>query len=294
VNCTIKLKKNPVQLLLSTFLLFSFTFISCSPSLAILKFNPVLAESSFKYIVDKSEKSILSSPNNDKKLIKACETLTKFSFGFTMEEADRKVMIDYKEGQRLYKEAHERFVKAVKYGNRALEIKHDNYKDWIEGKNIESPTFTYLDIPYLFWSAGAYGGAIKSSQGNPEWIIQLPRLGRLLETGLSLDPEWNKGAFYSAMISYTMIRHDSPENKDSVANEYFNKAVKISNDLDLGPYVTLAESVSITTQNKNEFTNLLYKALNIDINADPDIRLTNYINRNRAIWLLDNIDEYFY
>lgn len=294
MNCTIKIKNFPVQLLLSTFLLFSFTFISCSPSLAILRFNPELAESSFKYIAEKSEKSILSSPNNDKKLIKACETLTKFSFGFTMEEADRKVMIDYKEGQRLYKEAHESFVKAVKYGNRALAIKHDNYKDWIEGKNIESPTFTYLDIPYLFWSAGAYGGAIKSSQGNPEWIIQLPRLGRLLETGLSLDPEWNKGAFYSAMISYTMIRHDSPENKDSVANEYFNKAVKISNDLDLGPYVTLAESVSITTQNKNEFTNLLYKALNIDINADPDIRLTNYINRNRAIWLLDNIDEYFY
>ena len=294
MNCTIKLKLFPVQLSVSIFLLFSFTFISCSPSLAILKFNPEFAESSFKYIADKSEKSILSSPNNDKKLIKACETLTKFSFGFTMEEADRKVMIDYKEGQRLYKEAHENFVKAVKYGNRALAIKHDNYKDWINGKNIESPTFTYLDLPYLFWSAGAYGGAIKSSQGNPEWIIQLPRLGRLLETGLSLDPEWNKGAFYGAMISYTMIRHDSPENKDSVAREYFNKAVKISNDLDLGPYVTLAESVSITTQNKNEFTNLLYKALNIDMNADPDIRLTNYINRNRAIWLLDNIDEYFY
>ena len=91
-----------------------------------------------------------------------------------------------------------------------------------------------------------------------------------------------------------MIRHDSPINKEDVAREYFNKAIKISRDLDLGPYVTLAESVSITTQNKNEFTNLLYKALNIDINSDHDLRLTNYINRNRAIWLLDNIDEYFY
>ena len=110
----------------------------------------------------------------------------------------------------------------------------------------------------------------------------------------NLDSEWNKGAFYSAMISYTMIRHDSPTNKENIAREYFNKAVKVSNDVDLGPYAALAESVAITTQNKNEFTNLLYKALNIDINADPDLRLTNHINRNRAIWLLDNIDEYFY
>ena len=56
----------------------------------------------------------------------------------------------------------------------------------------------------------------------------------------------------------------------------------------------MAESVCIPTQNKNEFTNLLYKALNIDINSVPDLRLTNQINRNRTQWLLDNIDEYFY
>ena len=67
-----------------------------------------------------------------------------------------------------------------------------------------------------------------------------------------------------------------------------------SNGLDLGPYVTLAESVMISTQNRNEFTNLLYKALNIDMKADPDLALANQINRNRAQWLMDNIDEFFY
>ncbi|MBU78157.1 MAG: hypothetical protein CMG28_01860, partial [Candidatus Marinimicrobia bacterium] len=64
--------------------------------------------------------------------------------------------------------------------------------------------------------------------------------------------------------------------------------------LDIGTYVNMAESVSIPTQNKNQFTNLLYKALNIDIKENTDLVLTNQINRNRAQWLLDNIDEYFY
>ena len=294
MNCIIKFKQNIVHLLVNQLLLFSFIFISCSPTLTVLKFNPEFAKTSYKYIADKSEKSIITSPNNGKKLLKACETLTKFSFGFTMEEADQKVMFDYKKGKLLYKSAHEKFVRAVDYGERALTVKYKNYNDWIIGQTSKSPIFTSLDLPYLYWTAGAYGGAIKSSQGDPEWIIKLPRLGKLLETGLSLDPEWNKGAFYSAMISYTMIRHDAPPDKESIAINYFKNAVRASKDLDLGPYVALAESVAVTTQNKNEFTNLLYKALNIDINTDSDLRLANYINRNRAIWLLDNIDEYFY
>ena len=79
-----------------------------------------------------------------------------------------------------------------------------------------------------------------------------------------------------------------------MAEEYFKKAIEASNGLDLGPYVTMAESVCITKQDKNNFTNLLYQALSIDINGDPDLRLTNYINQNRAQWLLDNINEFFY
>ena len=135
--------------------------------------------------------------------LKACETLTKFSFGFTMEEADRTVMLDYKKGKILYKKAHDKFVRAVDYGERALTVKFENYNDWIEGRTPKTPKFTSLDLSYLFWTAGAYGGAIKSSQGDPEWIVKLPRLGRLLETALSLDSEWNKGALYSACLLYT-------------------------------------------------------------------------------------------
>ena len=60
------------------------------------------------------------------------------------------------------------------------------------------------------------------------------------------------------MISYTMIRHDAPADKVELAEFYFNKAVEASNGLNLGPYVVMAESVCIPTQNKNEFTNLLH------------------------------------
>jgi len=63
---------------------------------------------------------------------------------------------------------------------------------------------------------------------------------------------------------------------------------------DLSPYIAYAENIAVREQNKKEYTNMLYKALSIDINANPDLSLVNYINRTRANWLLDNIDEYFY
>ncbi|MDD9888386.1 MAG: TRAP transporter TatT component family protein [Candidatus Marinimicrobia bacterium] len=260
----------------------------------MLAHNPDMAKTSFKYFTERAEKKIAKSPNDPKKLIAGCKSLTQLGFGFTMEEADRLVMEDYKGGKALYVSANEAFSKAVSFGDRALEIKYPGYLAWVKGESNKSPKFVEEDIHYLFWTAGAYGGAIKSSRGNPKWVILLPRVGKLLESALALNPDWNKGALYSGMISYTMTRHDAPPNKIEIAASYFEKAVDASNGLDLGPYIAMAESVCIPTQNKNEFTNLLYKALNIDINSDPDLRLTNQINLNRTQWLLDNIDEFFY
>ncbi|MDP6338962.1 MAG: TRAP transporter TatT component family protein [Candidatus Marinimicrobia bacterium] len=294
-NCTIKISHqspHPLSKFFTSLILFAG--IACSPAVVVLEHKPELAKSTYRYFADRSEKLIAISPENPERLIDGCETLTKYAFGFTMEEADRLVMEDYKGGKLLHEKANQTFAKAVAYGDRALSIKYPTYYDWLLGRVVAMPEFDPADTPYLFWTAGAYGGAIKSSGGNPEWVILLPRVGRLLEAGLSVDPNWNKGALYSAMISYTISRHDAPKNKAEIARDYFEKAVKSSNGQDLGPYVTMAESVSIATQNKNEFTNLLYKALNIDIKADPDLRLTNHINRNRAQWLLDNIDEFFY
>ena len=295
MNYTIKPRSTSFRILfLPVFSLIILAGLACSPAAVILTHKPELAKSTYKYFTDRAEIKIAKSPEDPKRLIEGCKYLTQYGFGFTMEEADRLVMNDYKEGTILYVSANQMFAKAVLYGDRALEIKYPGYLKWIQGEKKSAPNFTYEDIHYLFWTAGAYGGAIKSSRGNPEWVILLPRVGKLLESALVLDSDWNKGALYSGMISYTMIRHDAPADKIELAEFYFKKAVEASDGLDLGPYVAMAESVCIPTQNKNEFTNLLYKALNIDINSVPDLRLTNQINRNRTQWLLDNIDEYFY
>lgn len=295
VSCAIKLR----QLFRSFFLYISCCIVAlssmgCSPASILLTYKPALAKSSFEYLAIRSEKQITKFPNNPEKLLAGCKSITQFSFGFTMEEADRLIMKDYIGGKAIYASAHESFKKAVRHGDHALGIKYSGYLEWLRGDSIKKPPFSLQDVPYLYWTAGAYGGAVKSSRGEPEWIILLPRIGKLLESAIDLNPEWKKGALYSAMISYTVIRHDAPPNKNEIASLYFDKAVGLSNGNDLGPYVAMAESVSIPTQNRDQFTKLLKKALDIDIDNDPELRLTNQISQLRAKWLLDNINEFFY
>ena len=55
-----------------------------------------------------------------------------------------------------------------------------------------------------------------------------------------------------------------------------------------------AESVSIKNQDKNEFIQLLNKAVAITSTDDEEINLQNIIARNRAKWLLLRTDELFY
>ena len=268
--------------------------MACSPQLILLENKPEWAEDGFVYYINSIEKKLGKKPKDSELLSKGCEVWTKYTYGFIMEKADRIIMEDYKGGKTLYAQANKNFTKAVSYGEKSLSIKFPNYNSWVSDKSKQSPHFTEVDLPNLFWTAAAYGGAISSSRANPEWVILLPRVGYLLETALKIKPEWSKGALYGAMISYSMNRHDAKGDKVEIAREYFDKAIKASNGLDLSPYVTFAESVSIPMQNRNEFTNLIYKALNLDTKTDPDLRLTNHIARKRAEWLLDNIDEFFY
>ena len=201
---------------------------------------------------------------------------------------------DYNKGKTAYLRAHNDFVRSLNYINSSLVLDYSNFLLWINGQDNNEIKFKKESAEKLYWAAGAYAGAIQSSNGDPKWIIQLPKIGLLLEEGMKLDPLWNFGSFYTAMISYSIIRHDAKDDKFIVAQNYFKNAVEASDGQDLSPYISYAENIAVSKQDKIEFTNMLYKALNIDIYANPELTLSNYINRKKANWLLDNIDEFFY
>ena len=280
------------------FYLFLLSFnISCtSPRVSVLAldFSPIFSKKVFKSNINKKEKRAEKNYGNSTIQFEASKELTIFLYGFIMDEAIKAKNEDYSLSRSIYSAAHIDFIRSIEYINRSLVLDYPNYNRWLNEKNSINIKFKKESAEKLYWAAAAYAGAIQSSNGSPEWVVQLPKIGKLLETGMLLDPEWNFGSFYTAMISYTLIRHDARDNKMDIAKSFFQKAVIASKGQDLSPYISYAQNIAITEQDKNEFTNMLYKALNIDIYANPEVTLSNYINRKKANWLLDNIEEYFY
>lgn len=255
--------------------------------------DPQLIKESFPFNLKIIEILLDQNPDNREMLLTAMSSFSMYSFGFVMEDAEKVSLGDYQSGIDLYKRANNLFNRALKYGLLGMELKYPEIHDWLNKREDNNP-FELEDMSYLYWLSATIGGTVSSSQGNPKYVVDLPKVGWLLEKAMDLDEDWNNGALYSAMISYTMSRPDAVENREQLAREYFNKAVEASKNKDCSLYVTLAESVCVKKQYKAEFVELLNYVTKFDIETAKESKLSNTMAQSRAKWLLSRIDELFY
>ena len=271
------------------FIIFFFIFtISCVPK-AFLLDQPQLLSVYFDRKIKNLEKNDMPSIDDQRDLIR---TKVEYGFGVIMEQADRLIDMDYSSAIDKYKEANIIFKEARDLGILVLNRKYPLFDDWL--RNEAKIKFIKNDVIDLYWLAAAYGGTIGSSRGNPFELIHLPSVGRLLRKCIELDPEWNNGAIYSAMMSFTATRSDlsAVALRDSV-DFYFDKAIFYSDSLDAGPFITYAESVHKPYQERKEFVDKLNYVLDMKIKSRSDYELPNLIAKNRAEWLLSKTEEYF-
>lgn len=284
--------------------------IGCSPKKLLLKqfdgvFNsieyvyltdddPQLVKEAFPFNLKIIEILLNQDPDNREMLLTALSSFTMYAYGFLMEDAEKLSIDDYKAGNEIYDRANKLFKRAMQYGLHGMELKYPEFTIWLEKREIEKNPFVEEDITYLYWLSAALGGLIASSHGNPIYVVDLPKVGWLLEKSMAIDESWNNGALYSAMISFTMSRPDAVENREQVARDYFNKAVQASSGEDCSVFVRYAESVCINNQNKDEFIENLNYVLNFNVESAKELRLTNTMAKSRAKWLMGRIDELFY
>ncbi|MBU0528949.1 TRAP transporter TatT component family protein [bacterium] len=256
--------------------------------------DPQLVKESFPFNLKIIEILLDQGPDDREMLLTALSSFTMYSYGFVIEDAEKLSLKDYAAGNELYNRANKLFNRAFHYGLHGMELKYPEFNNWLAKRDIEHNPFEKEDISYLYWLSAAIGGSISSSHGNPVFVVDLPKVGWLLEKSMEIEESWNSGALYSAMISFTMSRPDVVANREQVALDYFNKAVQASSGEDCSVYVRYAESVCIKNQNKDEFIEKLNFVLNFDIERAKELRLTNTMAQSRAKWLMERIDELFY
>ena len=274
-----------ILILLSVILFCS----SCVPRTLIVD-HPKIVSLYFEKKIKSLERKKSLSPKQKRLLLK---TKVEYGFGVLLEESDRILDYDYNLGVKKSQEAYIVFSDAKKVGNSILIISYPKLDSWLSGET--DLQFKINDVSDLYWLAAAYGGAIKSSRGNPFDVVKLPVVKKLLITAIALDPKWGKGALYSAMMSYTSSRPDLFGDAliDSVSS-FYAKALIASDSLDASLFVSYAELIDKKFQDRDAFEQKLDLALNMDVEKDKDFRLSNIIAQERAKWLLSKTDEFFF
>ena len=149
------------------------------------------------------------------------------------------------------------------------------------------------DVPYLYWTAAGWLAAYASDPFDVNIGVGVKKAAAMMETALRLNEAYNDGAIHDFFILYYGSLPRSMGGSEERARYHFKKAVELSRGLAASPYVALASTVSVANQNVKEFTDLLNKAMAIDVSKKTGNRLANIIAQRKARWLLDHTDDKF-
>lgn len=149
------------------------------------------------------------------------------------------------------------------------------------------------DAPWLYWGALAWMGAFSTDTFDFEMLLRLPRAAGMIARVVELDQGYDAGGAHEFFVTYYGSLPPDLGGSDEKARRHYESALKFSGGLKAGPHVALATAVSIKNQNVKEFRALLEKALAVDLDRAPALRLTNAISQRQAAWLLEHVEDLF-
>lgn len=256
--------------------------------------DPELVRDALPFTLKLMETLLAESPENTNLLLAATSGFTQYGYAFVEQDAWRLEDEDYLASEKEMQRALKLYLRARDYGLRGLEAQHPGFKALLRSDPPAAVAETTIDdVPLLYWTAAAWGSAIGLSVDDPATISEMGLMEALIYRAFELDPDWDAGAIHGFLITYEMTKSGGDPSPEELARGHFERAVALSEGMSAGPYVSLAESVSVPNQDRAEFEGLLDKALAIDPDDREEWRLVNIILQERAVWLLERSDRIF-
>jgi predicted anti-sigma-YlaC factor YlaD len=256
--------------------------------------NPDLIRAATPFSLKLMESLLAESPEHRGLLLAAASGFTQYGFAFTEQDADEVESDDLKRALELRRDARRLYLRARDYGLRGLETSHEDIRDELY-RDPENAVQGLVaeDVPLIYWTAASWGKAISLSKDDPDLIVDLPQMEALIYRALELDEAFDNGAIHGFLIALESSRPGNALDEQEKVRYHFERAVELSRGMQAAPMVTMAENVSVGTQDRKEFTDLLNRALAIDADAMPEWRLSNLVMQRRAAWLLSRVDDLF-
>ncbi len=256
--------------------------------------DPEFVKGAVPFSLKLIESLLSETPRHTGLLLAASSGFTQYSFAFVQQDGDEMEEKDLTAATALRGRARKLYLRARNYGLRGLEVTHPGWEKVLRAnpKNAVLAA-TKADVPLLYWTAASWGSAISLSKDNPDLIADQPIVEALIDRALALDPDFGNGALHSFLITYEPSRQGVPGDATVRSRQHFDRAMALAKGQQAGPLVALAEAVSIKTQNVEEFKTLLNRALAVNVDAQPEMRLVNLVMQRRARWLLAHTEDLF-
>jgi predicted anti-sigma-YlaC factor YlaD len=237
------------------------------------------------------ETMLAESPKHRGLLFAASQGFTSYAYLAVPQDMDRARGTDYELEDRLRARARRLYLRAHHYGLRGIEVAHPGFSERFPLKPREAVrVLNKKDLQLVYWTAASLGLAISCSRDDVDMVGRIPEVEALIDRGVELDETWNAGAFHEFAI---VLASAKPGEIDygRVARHY-QRAVDLSKGASASVYVTYAETVDVQKQDREEFQQMLERALATMPGEDhKNLRLMNELAHRRASWLLARIDD---
>ena len=256
--------------------------------------DPEFIKAAAPFSLKLMESLLAENPNHTGLFLSTSSGFTQYAYAFVQQEADELEDWDLKAATAMHLRARRLYLRATRYGLQGLEVNHPGFEAALRENPISTVDTTILeDVPFLYWTAVSWAGAISVSKDDPYLIAEQPMVEALIDRALKLDEDFDDGAIHNFLITYEMSRQLADGDPAQRARQHFERTLELTGGFSAAPFVSLAESVTVQEQNLSEFRSLLGRALAINPDDKPQWRLVNLIMQRRARWLLYRTDELF-
>ncbi|HSB61311.1 MAG TPA: TRAP transporter TatT component family protein [Vicinamibacteria bacterium] len=255
--------------------------------------DPDLVGDAIPFGLKTMEGLLREAPRHRGLLFAASSGFTQYAYGWVQLEADLVEAHDLAMATAMRDRARRLYLRALDYGFRGLEVDLPGLRERLRrDPETALARAKKKQVPLLYWTAAAWGAAIALSISDSELSADQSRAATLARRALELDETYDAGAIHDFFAAYEAGRA-SVGGSIEKAREHFERSVQISGGRRAFPFVSFAESASVSRQDKEEFRTLLERALAVDVSRPSDHRLANLLAQKRARWLLSRTDELF-
>jgi predicted anti-sigma-YlaC factor YlaD len=253
--------------------------------------DPELVADALPFNLKTVETLLESYPEHPDLLLMATKSFILYAYGF-VEPGVREIPYeDFERAEAIRHRAARLYRRAYRFGLRGLELDHPGLGERL----VVEPQATVrelelADVPFAVWTAAALGGAITNAKDDPESTADIAVVGALLNRALELDEDYDEGTIHELLTSYEASRVGG---SIELAREHYERALELGPGKHPSIWLSWAETVSVSQQNRVEFLDLVDRTIAFDVERYPDKRLLNVLAQRRARWLRERVDELF-